>query len=99
MSTCSARRTSVERILMQAKSNFALRSSSYDFFTWEDSTCFVSECSSSCLDFPLLVLLNMSERNMLLYSVLFLRVFGNNLFMSYSQVGQYGSRSLEKRPL
>lgn len=52
-------------------------------FTWEDSSCFLSESSSGCLDFPLLVLLNVSERNVLLYAILFLRVFGNDLFMSY----------------
>lgn len=64
--------------------------------SWEDSSCFVNQCSSDCQDFPVLVLLNMSERNMLLYSVLFLRVFGNNVFELSSSRTACGSRYLEK---
>jgi len=44
------------------------------------------------------MLLNMSERNMLIYSVLFLRVLGNKLELKLSRMG-YDSRSLEKWPL
>lgn len=65
----------------------------------EDSSCFVSQCSCDCQNFPVLVLLNMSEKNMLLYSVLVLRVFGNNVFELLSGRTACGSRYLEKWPL
>lgn len=74
--------------LNASKEQLCLEVSPLCVFTWEDSSCFLSECSCGCLDFPLLVLLKMSEGHKLIYSVLFLRVFGNNLFMSYSRVGQ-----------